>query len=355
MPGGRGGTRSAGAASAGEAAPAPAALIVWSDGSGLYTGAIEPSGSVIPRAVVDAYVALLPLVRAGQRVYWVDPAGSFVPSVGHWSQLVRYLDLATGKIATAGPGQTVFLSADGRYLLMSQTATDMTQTPAAGGSPRTLTLPPCWYLPGGDGLADVFSGAGLATANGILVQAKQSPDPDGMVIGLWNPAGRRVAIIGRARTVIGAYTPPGAGHTLLAWLPAGCAGNCPVRITDTATMAVRSVRSPLGHGLVMGGAFSPDGTQLALFGLVGHYAAARMELLNLTTGTVRVAREPELALDAGIGWARWLPDGRRLVMGPATVGGYLVDTTTLSAKPLRLIRGHGQDPNYTAVLAPAPR
>jgi hypothetical protein len=42
-------------------------------------------------------------------------------------------------------------------------------------------------------------------------------------------------------------------------------------------------------------------------------------------------------------------------MGPATVGGYLVDTTTLSVRPLRLIRGHGQDPNYTAVLAPPPR
>jgi hypothetical protein len=63
MPGGRGGTRSAGAASAGEAAPALAALIVWSDGSSLFTGAIEPSGSVIPRVVVDAYVALLPCRR----------------------------------------------------------------------------------------------------------------------------------------------------------------------------------------------------------------------------------------------------------------------------------------------------
>ena len=115
MPGGRGGTRSAGAASAGNTAAAPAALVVWSDGTSLLTGAIEPSGSVIPRVVADANVAPLPLVRAGQRVYWVDPAGSFVPSVGHWSQLVRYLDLATGKIATAGPGQTVFLSADGRF------------------------------------------------------------------------------------------------------------------------------------------------------------------------------------------------------------------------------------------------
>jgi hypothetical protein len=48
---------------------------------------------------------------------------------------------------------------------MSQTSTSMTQTPVAGGTPRALTLPPGWYLPGGDGLADMFSGAGLATAN----------------------------------------------------------------------------------------------------------------------------------------------------------------------------------------------
>jgi hypothetical protein len=361
MPGGRGGARSAGAASAGEAASAPAAIAVWSDGTSLLTGDIEPGGSVIPRVVAEANVGPLPLLRAGQRVYWVDPAGAFVPGLGHWSQLVRYLDLATGKIATAGPGQTVFLSADGRYLLMSQTGTSLTQTPVTGGSPRTLTLPPGWYLPGGDGLADVLSGAGLATANGILVQSGQSPGPSGTVIGLWNPAGHRVAVIGRAQAVIGAYTPPGAGRTLLAWLPAVCTGNCPVQITDTATMATRSVRSPLGHGFAMGGAFSPDGTRLALFGRVKDGSAARLALVNLAAGTVRTAREPRLALGMDIAWARWLPDGRRLVMGPASTGGYLTDTETLSAEPLVVVRGHGQhrasnqDPNYTTVLAPPPR
>jgi hypothetical protein len=355
MPGGRGGARSAGAASAGRAG---SAFAVWSDGMSLLVGDIEPGGIVTPRVVAEANVGPLPLVRAGQRVYWVDPAGAFVPALGHWSQLVRYLDLATGKIGMAGPGQTVFVSADGRYLLMSQTATSMTQTPVTGGTPRLLTLPPGWYLPGGDGLADVLSGAGLATANGILVQSGQSPAPDGMTIGLWNPAGHQVAVIGRAQAVIGAYTPAGGGRTLLAWLPAGCAGDCPVQITDTATMAVRSVRSPLSHGFVMGGAFSPDGTRLALFGRMSDGTAARLALVNLVTGTVRMAGSPRLALGMDIAWARWLPDGRRLVMGAATAGGYLVDTMPLSAEPLVVVRGHGQDPtsnqdpNYTIVLAP---
>ena len=45
-------------------------------------------------------------------------------------------------------------------------------------------------------------------------------------------------------TVIGAYTQPRAGYTLLAWLPAACTGNCPVQITDTATMTVMT-RKPM--------------------------------------------------------------------------------------------------------------
>jgi hypothetical protein len=272
----------------------------------------------MPRVVAEANVGPLPLVRAGHRVYWVDPVGAFVPGLGHWSQLVRYLDLATGKIGVAGPGQTVFLSADGRYLLMSQTATSMTQTPVTGGTP----------------------------------QSRQSAGPGGTVIGLWNPAGHRVTVIGRAGGVIGAYTPLGSGHTLLAWLPADC-GDCPVEITDTATMAVRSVRSPLSGGYALGGTFSPDGSRLALFVRLNHSDAARLALVNLATATVTLAREPHLALGTDIGWARWLPDGRRLVMGPATTGGYLVDTLTLSAEPLIVARGHGsQDPNFTIVLAP---
>jgi hypothetical protein len=152
--------------------------------------------------------------------------------------------------------------------------------------------------------------------------------------------------------VIGAYTPPGSGHTLLAWLPAAC-GNCPVEITDTATMAVRSVRSPLSHGYALGGAFSPDGSRVALFVRENYSDAVRLALVNLVTGTVRMAREPRFVLDTDIGWARWLPDGRRLLIGPATTGGYLVDTVTLSAEPLIVARGHGsQDPNFTIVLAP---
>ena len=113
---------------------------MWFDGIRLHVGDIHPGGRVTQRAGAEVNADLLPLVQAGGRVYWVNPAGAYVPALGHWSQVVQYLDLATGQIGIAGAGQTVFLSADGRYLLMSQTATSLTQTPVAGGAPRQLRL-----------------------------------------------------------------------------------------------------------------------------------------------------------------------------------------------------------------------
>src|SRR5690242_3276067 len=241
---------------------------VWFDGVRLRVGYIHPGGRVIQRAGAEVNADLMPLVQAAGRVYWVDPAGAFVPALGHWSQVVRYLDLATGKTGIAGAGQTVFLSAGGRYLLMSQDATSLTATPVAGTSaPRQLTLPRGWYLPGGDGLPDVGSGEGLATANGLIVQSAESSAWRPRTLGVWDPRSGTVAVIGRELAVIGAYTPPGARFSLLAWLPAACPfpDNCLIRITNTATLSTRTVRSPLPGGFAVGGAFSPDGTQLAVF------------------------------------------------------------------------------------------
>src|SRR6266536_3960707 len=232
-------------------------------------------------------------------------AAAVVPALGHWSQVVQYLDLASGKIGSAGPGQTVFLSADGRYLLMSQTATSLTETPVAGGASRQLTLPRGWYLPGGDGLPDVGSGEGLATANGIIVQSAESSAWRARALGLWNPRSGKVEVIGRELAVIGAYTPPGGRYSLLAWLPAACPfpDNCLLKITNTATLTARTVRSPLPGGFAAGGAFSPGGTRLAVFLNNSPSRAARLALADPATGAVRVARGPRLALGKDLAWS----------------------------------------------------
>jgi hypothetical protein len=338
------------------AAPATfsAATAVWYDGIHLRVGSIQPDGGVTQRVVAEVNAGPLPLVPAGGRVYWVDPAGTFVPALGHWSEVVQYLDVTTGRVGTAGPGQTVFLSADGRDLFMSQTAISLTETPvAAGGAARLLALPAGWYLPGGDGLADLVSGAGLATANGIVVQSRDSWDPGGSILGLWDPGRSGVVVVGRALAVIDAYTPPGARYSLLAWIPAACRlpGNCPVKITNTATLSTRMVRSPLPGGFAMGGAFSPTGTRLAVFLNAGTGQAARLALVDPLTGAIKVVPAPALELGMDIAWARWLPDGARLIVGAGTA--YLVDASTLSAEPLVTGRDNTDGLNYTtAIVSP---
>lgn len=343
----------------GRAGAAPATLspvtAVWYDGIHLRVGSIQPDGDVTQRIAAEANADTLPLVSAGGRVYWVDQAGTYVPALGHWSEVVQYLDVATGRAGTAGPGQTVFLSADGRDLFMSQTAISVTETPVtASGAARLLTLPDGWYLPGGDGLADLVSGAGLATANGIVVQSREGWDPGGSILGLWNPDGGGVVVVGRALAVIDAYTPPGARYSLLAWIPAACRlpGNCPVKITNTVTLSTRTVRSPLPGGFAMGGAFSPTGTRLAAFLNAGTGQAARLALVDPVTGAVRVVPAPALGLGMDIAWARWLPDGARLIVGAGAGSAFLVDAVTLSAKPLVAGRDDTYGPNDTTAIVP---
>ena len=335
-----------------------AAEAVWVDeASRLHLGVIGVGGLLSQRVVGEANAASEPLVTAGRRAYWVDPAGAYVPSLGHWSQVVRMLNLRTGRITVAGAGQTVFLSAAHRYRLMSQTPTSLTQPPVAGGRPRLLNLPRGWYLPGGDGTAEPLAGQGLDTANGILVQSRESPGVGGRRIAVWSPRTGAVTVIGLARAVIDAFTPPGARYSMLAWLPAGCPrpgtpppGSCLAEITNTASGAVTTVRSPSAGGFAFGGAFAPGGRSLAVFVNAPSSRSSRLALIDPATGTLRVAHTPPMPLGLDYGWARWLPDGDGLIAG-TTSGGYLVDAVTLRARQLRERAGTGPDGmNYTVAV-----
>ena len=334
------------------------AAAVWVDSaSRLRVAGIEAAGPVSSRAIAEVNAAPLPLVVAGDRVYWVNPAGTFVRALGYWSQVVMYLDLGTGRTGIAGPGQTVFLSADRRFLMTALMPNTLAETPVAGGATRQLALPAGWYLPGGDGMADSVSGQGVATAAGVLVQSQESPGPGPRVVALWRPGSHTVTVIGRARGVIDAYTPPGGEYSLLAWLPVSCRppGSCQIKITNTASMSVWTVRCPLPGGFALGGAFSPRGDELAVFATTRSRTSARLAMINTATGTLRLASRPALPLGMDFGWARWLPGGARLIAGTAT--GYLFDSATLKATPLAAAtagtRAAGTlDVNYTAAVVP---
>jgi hypothetical protein len=345
------GAHGAGRAGAGwPAASARGASMVWVDSQAqLHVGELSDVGRVREHIAAEANAAPLALVSSGHRVYWVDPAGTYVPALGYWSQVIRYLDLRTGRTGLAGAGQTVFAAPGGRDLFTSQGPAVLGEFPAGGGRERAFTLPAGWYLPGGDGTADALSGAGLATTNGVLVQSRLSPGIGSSTLALWQPGSRTVKVIGRGRGALAAYTPPGGSYSLLAWLPAACQppGSCLIRILNTASGATWTIRSPSPGGFAYGGAFSPDGTMLAAFVTSPSRRTARLALIDVATGTVRLAGR-SMPLGEDFGWATWLPGGRSLL-----ADGYLVSAATLASRPLRLAGPDpGNGPDFTTVIVP---
>jgi hypothetical protein len=105
--------------------------------------------------------------------------------------------------------------------------------------------------------------AGVA-GGGILIRSHPGrPSRTRWNLATWNPATGQVTLA-RGAAAIGAYTVPGGRYSLIAWEPAPCtSGNCPIEITNTATRATVTARSPLPYGFAQGAAFSPDGTRLA--------------------------------------------------------------------------------------------
>jgi hypothetical protein len=348
-PAGRAGGGSVPAAGSGAAQAATGPQLAWVNASdGLLLGDLTTfTTRVVAEVNADPSV---PLVSFGGHLYWVNQGGGQVDGA-YWPQTTEELNLATGTSTDIGPGEYMFLSADGRRLYISQTDTTLAELPSSVPGPnRQLSLPAGWYLPGG------FS---VAVANGIVVQSNdaQAParPPD---LAVWNPQTRQLTVIGRAignyvANVISAYTPPGAGYSLLAWTPATCRiPLCPITITNTATLASRTLRSPLGYGFVLGGAFSPDGRQLAVFVNDSPEAGgqtAELAIASTATGTVRLIPAVRMTVGEDIDWARWLPGGTRLVV--LANRDYLVTAATLAARPFRFADG-GQDVSFSAALIP---
>ena len=326
-----------------------AGSVAWVDYTGrvhlgdLATGAQQ----VVGRSKADPAI---PLVQAGGRLYWSAPAGA--------RGVIQELNPATGRVRSVGPAQgifSVFTSADGRHVFVAPTDTRIVELPARGSAARhEFTLPPGWYLP---------YGGSTGLAGGILVESGSQRTGRHTVMAVWDPDTGALKAIGRDITVMAASTPPGAHYSLLAWRPARCSAgqNCPLRITNTATLATKTVRSPLHHGFASGAAFSPGGTQLAVFvnrNFLGT-GAVQLAIIDARTGAMRLAGAVRLGIGEDSAWALWLPDGSHLLTGGA-VSSYAVNAAALSARPLYFIHrpDHyieaSQDINYSAVILPPP-
>ncbi len=289
----------------------------------------------------------VPLVPARGLVYWVKQSGGFVDGA-FWPRAVEALNPRTGTSTIVAPGEFIFPSATGRRIYVSTTDESVGELPSRPGQRLVqLALPRGWYLP---------AGAGLSVANGITVMSADAPIPARPAeLAVWNPGTGRVRPIGRAEGAISAYTPPGAGYSLLAWMPANCRfPSCPITITNTATLASRTLRSPLGHGFVLGGALSPDGRYLAVFVNVSAEAGgqpAELAIASTQTGRVRLVPAVRMTVGEDADWIRWLPGGGALVAQANR--DYLVNAVTLAAKPFRFNGNDQQGINFSAELIPA--
>jgi hypothetical protein len=301
----------------------------------------------------------MPLVQVAGRLYWINQGGGYTQGA-FWPTTVEELNLATGKSTDIGPGEFVFPSADGRHLYISQTDNSLAEVPVRGPARQSeeLTLPAGWYLPGG------YS---LAVANGSIVV--QSNDDQAIrhppQIAVWDPRTGLLRVIGKGVSApwgspmgaaIGAYTPPRAGYSLLAWMPASCQYplSCPIKITNTSTLASLTLRSPFPHGFALGGAFSPDGKQLAVFvnrspGDGG--GTAELAIADTATGALRIVASAHYPVGEDIGWARWLPGGNQLIVIGAD-DPYLISTQTLSARSLGFVHRGAQSINFSVIVIP---
>jgi hypothetical protein len=343
---GRGHTAQIGATRAG--VDLPPASVAWFDSSGyLRVGNVASLNQHVVASVGNGPCCVT--VAAGHRLYWANVlAGRGV---------VQDYDFATGTVRTVAAGWAVFPSASGQAVYIAQSSTRLLEISAAAtNAARRLTTPPGWHVVP---LPWAVSG-GITVSRGGRIG--EGPRP---VIGIWRLRTREVEIIGRGQ-VLATVTPEDGAYSLIAWQPDGCGvQHCPIEITDTATHATLTVRSPLRYGFLNAGddgVFSPDGSDLVGFISLNALNPSQPALfvpalVSPRTGAVRVLRNAVLENMELSGWAVWLPGGRLLV-GPSAnprYPAYAIDARSGAARPFTFFPGLAGPPDditYGAVLLP---
>jgi hypothetical protein len=128
------------------------------------------------------------------------------------------------------------------------------------------------------------------------------------------------------------------------------------------------VADPLPYGFDVGGAFSSDGTNLAVFVKTNSgdvNPTTQMAIVNTRDGKLRLITGSIANIGESVGWAQWLP-GSRTLLGGAVAGvnftssafvdnHYVVNATSLSATPFTLVADRNLDINFSAVAFASPR
>ena len=357
--------------------PNAAPLLAWVDYEGhLHIGNAETgTQSIVGQAKADP---VIPLVALHGRLFWVGTGCAYegiskCPYSDFGGVLptqVKEFDPATKKTVSLGRGDALFAGPGGHSIDVVRKTLDcpasvhgacdpyaeqVVQIPLSrGGIRRTLTVPSGWYVNAGDGYANPMSVAGGILVQSALAQASSTPAR----FGIWDPASGKIRQLGRDWGLIDSHTARNGRSSLLAWLPGRCLAveSCDLRITDTGTGRTIDVPSPMPYGFDIGGAFSPDGTRLAVFVKTndgGVNPAMQLAIVDTATGKLRLIPGVQGEIGESVGWARWLPDGTHVLAGTFSAqyrayNHYLIDADTNTVKLVDFSSDQNTDVNFSA-------
>jgi hypothetical protein len=255
--------------------------------------------SIGPSGLAGTWCGTCPFVRIGNRAFTAqdDRVYMYVP----------------GKttLTALGPGSRVLPTADNKSLLIvigDQLEQESSQGHLTGGP---------WTIPHGYELTS----PARATVDGVLVEKTTTAATHQLAD--WNPPTGQIRQIGSFARLIDTYTSAGASSSTLALTSCPSTGRCSLELTDSRTGATTRISPPSvgtlsgDTGFDGGGAFSPDGSQLAAFisetSVLG--PEAKVAIIDMHTLAVEVVKGSDVGLGESYGYASWSPSGEWLFFG----------------------------------------
>jgi len=289
--------------SAGALATEPSAQLFWLDGAAVIEGDARTGKQVRLRAARNACQSCGG-VRFGRYVFLSQP------------RILR-VDTADGTVKDLGPGLLVFTHPDGTSLyvvLSSESTASSTTTLIERVDVDGHVLGGPWTLPAGQ----VLPSPPRAVVGGVLTQTNENA-PD-HTLSVWNPTTGHRSVVGSFRDLIDTHTSAGATSSVVAFTDAGCPTvGCGLTITRVPDGSPRRIAAPEGApGFIGGGAFAPDGNQLAVF--VDRLPEAnnpggRLVIVTVATGAATPVAASTVSFGEPFGFATWSPDGRWVYFG----------------------------------------
>ena len=275
--------------------------LIWTAGEALFRGDPE-TGEIRRLADLGHNCGTCPIVRAEDSLFVGDENG------------LQRLDGSDQAVRRIASGDIVFPSTeDGELFVAKRSSTSPHGSDLALIDIDGAVLGGPWQLP--DGYA--LTSPARATSRGLVVRS-----PTGG-LALWNPLSDSVAgTFGTGGLIIDTFT--AADRSLVARTSGSCSPTeCHLSIRDVEAGTTTEIPAPEGlSGFLGGGAFSPDGSNLAAFGTldrgaVGGGAGRRMQLVivDVTSGEATGISKSVDEFGEGYGFATWSRTGRWLFFG----------------------------------------